>query len=308
LRADNHAELGAAGRLLRVAAQVRIEELEAGRGRRIVERVLSPIGQVRSRRLYTRSFHAGGPFPESGWTRLGSDPKQVIVPEVGPSARQLEVAYRAAPEQLGQTLNLWLGGRSVHAEKLMFTTGRLSVAHEPGSHEVALEGLGATGLGFARAAPRAPGPIYNRQRVYELIPNHPLTLRFERRAGEMLSAFLFVASDDAPQQVRLGYRIDRGVAQARVGQILRRMTEFEGRVSGKTGRHGDGYFWEGAQAAAANDTADPLERLRIPMGDDLRIGWHQLELTYLAAKSDKPLWLRAVVAGRATDSANQERP
>lgn len=299
VRADNHENLLAMGRLRRVRTQVSLEALHEGRGRRIAERVALPLGHPRSRRLFTRARHGrGAPFPRNGWTRITDVPSAITAPDRGANAGQLEILYRADREALGRTFRVLVDAETSYAGRWLFGTGTLNVPVPPGVRRVALVGLGEAGVAYVRAAPSPGGIFYKEQKVFELRANRSLSFRFRRNAGELLSLYVFCASDDTPRSFELGYTIDPGRLEPRVGELLRRLTEFSGKLSGRTGGFGQVYLWDAGPGAAPNDNPDQLERMRVPLGDDLKPGWHDIRLDGAAGAT---LWCRAAVAGRVLD-------
>lgn len=306
LRADEHDEHVLNGRLIRVATQVRIEELLAGAGRRVAERVLESPRPGRARRFFRRGWHASmAAFPDNGWTMLGDTPLRASVPSSGPRAQRLEVLYRVAPSALGGQLELRDGARSLYSQKLSFSTGRFVIAADPGPSELSLSGLGDAGLAFARVAPTRGGVIYQEQKYHELAASEPLALSFERRTGELLSILLFVASDDEPRRFQLTYRFAGAERGLLLGRVVRRLTALEGNLSGETNER-FGYFWDSVQLGQANDRLDYVGRVRIPVGDDLEPGWYELNLTTEQARPGS-LWVRAVIAGRRRTVESRER-
>jgi hypothetical protein len=260
------------------------------------------------RRFFRKGYHAlNSPFPENGWMLLGKQPLEASVPSAGRRAEQVEVLYRATPSALGGQLELRDASASLYTQKLLFSTGRFTVATKAGAKQLSLSGLGAEGLAFARVEPVKGGSIYQQQRFYELTAGRPLGFRFERRPGELLSILVFVASDDESRAFRLGYRFAGTERRIQLGRAVHRLTTLEGGLSGET-KERPGFFWDSVLVEQANNQLDHTGRVRVAVGDDLKPGWYEFRLTAEEAVGAGSLWARAVVAGRRVTEAAKGLP
>jgi hypothetical protein len=298
IRPSNDEPLDADGRPVRVVVQPRIESLESGRGQRIAERTLEPVGGVVQRHLYRPlRYVPGPPVPAEAWTRL--DPEHP-----GESTRILasdttaRLLYRVPAEALGQSMAVLIDGSLVLEHALLSTAGQVTFALGRGPHLLSLAGIERADEMWLRAVPAAGGTVFKSQRTYRLSAEQGLTLRFERRPGELLALLVTVASEQRGRRFELSYEVDPGRPPTSGNRLYRRLTRSRGVLTGQTGSAGRGLIWE---AVAGPLGKDPLPhgvaQARIPLGDDLRVGTHRLQLRF-TARGGAPLWVRAITVGR----------
>lgn len=303
IRPTNEAQLEADGRIVRVAVQPRIEAPGPGPGERIAERVALPLGHPIARHVLRPSWYARGtPVPETAWTRLETTTAGTQRRSVLTGKAQIRLAYRTTPDRLGRVVRVEVAGREPSLERILSTVGELTFGALPGETNVAIEGLLPTDEAWLSAVPSTGGRVYTSQRVYELPRDKSLTLRFERRPGELLALLISLASEKTSGQFEVSYQIDPGQQEETGQRVYRRLTQMSGVLRGELNSARRVLIWESDRKPAPNGPLPhALGVVRIPLGDDLRPGIHRVRLTFNSAQSG-PLWVRAVTAGRVQSS------
>ena len=306
LRPTNEIELEAEERIAWLVVQTRLDEVIPGRGERFPERALVAHGPTLERQLLVPFWYgAKEGFPEAWWNPLGAEERALRVASAGSRAHRLQVEYRAADERLGQDLSLVVDGEVAVRRRLFAARGRMSIPVDPGEHQVALQGLGPGGLALVDAAPVDGAEVVRRQRLYHLPPAGRLVLDFEQAPDAMAALLVFLVAEAGPSRYQVSFTIDRGASSAEVGTFLRRLTDFEGELTGTTTGAGRGLLWEAPTPPGAERWPATIGRARIQLGDDLKAGLHRLELR-LAPGAPGPLWVRAVLVGRYDEPDEQE--
>jgi hypothetical protein len=151
---------------------------------------------------------------------------------------------------------------------------------------------------WLQAVPAAGGTVFRSQRAYRLSAGQDLTLRFERRPGELLALLVTVASETKGRPFELSYEVDPGRTLTQGNRLYRRLTLGRGVLTGQTGSAGPALIWEASSGPLGeNPLPHGVAQVRIPLGDDLGVGTHQLRLRF-TANGSSPLWVRAVTVGR----------
>ncbi|MBN2194458.1 MAG: hypothetical protein JW751_16695 [Polyangiaceae bacterium] len=305
----NTGALARAGREVRVEVYPRIDPLRSRAGALAFDRPLQPRGDPLSRRLLTPIwFGAGAPFESHYLTPLYEKPTRVTVPERGLRAGRLAILYRTEAERLGEELTLLAGGEVVAKREILSRNGELQVLLTPGSRELQLVGLGEGGFGLVDAPPTSGGEVFRSQRVVALMPGSEVSFGFDWRAGELGSLRLFFVSEGGPAPYRVGFMIDRGDVGRAESRLLRRITELEGTIGGRTGTRGRGLLWEAGSRPGEGRWSDAVGSARIAIGDDLGPGRHELVLRGLPVQGAAPLWVRGVVVGAFESPAEEAGP
>ena len=210
--------------------------------------------------------------------------------------------YRADEERLGQNLVVELDGRQVLDQRLIARRAQVRIPAPAGVHELALRGLGATGLALVDAAPAGGAEVVRRQTVYEVTSRRDVGFELERRPGELLALMVEVATADGPAPFRVSFKIDDGEVDAVRGRFFTRMTTFEGTVTGRTGGE-RAAFWE-AESRVDERWPAGLGQARIQLGDDLAVGRHRIALRALDA--GRSYWIRLVTVGRVAQEEREQ--
>jgi hypothetical protein len=88
---------------------------------------------------------------------------------------------------------------------------------------------------------------------------------------------------------------------------LRRFTELEGSVSDRTGS-GRGLLWEAPALPGDARWPASVGSVRIPLGDDLGTGKHEVTLRALGGAGAESIWVRGLIVGRVEDPAEETSP
>jgi hypothetical protein len=303
IRAANLDDLERKDRLSDLREQVRIER--AGKGARepgeAPERTLIPEHAPVRRRLLAPAYQSPGEaYPADAWTPLIAS-KDLVVEADGARAKRLLVLWRAERGRLGKNVTLKVDGEVAREERIAALAGTLRVDVPPGKHRVEVEGLGATGVAYADAAPADGGAIVRRRDVHELAGARPLVFKIRQRAGETLHLVLFVVTQGGNEPFRIKYFIEGGKPASRQGAFFRRVTLPEGALSGRTGDFGKGTLWE---AATERRGADGIARAVIRLGDDLPPGERTVRLWLQGQKEGglaRRAWIGAVLVGQGPE-------
>lgn len=310
IRADNDQALDRAARVVRLAAQVRIEALRTT-GPAVVERALTPVGSP----LGKTAWRTAGAYDPTSvadvWTLL--DPGKPVELMVTRARRSdgFALLYRVPESALGQKLALEVDGRVASEETIGVTTGRLELELPAGRHKVAASGVEDAWL-FASAAPTGAGKRVKRQRVSELPPWGSIELEFERGQDELLSLFVSAVTEVGdPPPITLDYEIDPGKPPPAPERLFHRVT----RVAGPLPLVADGrdraLLWELESGPRTDKLPHAALRVTLELGDDLTPGKHVIRLRRRTDGARGPLWVRAIVAGRrlgAVEKGKEEAP
>jgi hypothetical protein len=309
IRADNDRALDRSARVVRLAAQVRIDALRTT-GPAVVERALEPTGNPLGKSVWRP---AGGYDPTSAadvWTLL--DPGKPLELMVTRARRSdgFALLYRVPIASLGKKLLVSVDGR-VHEETIAVTTGRLELELPAGRHTIEASGVSEAWL-FASASPTGPGKRFKRQRVSELPPWGSIDLEFERGADELLSLFLSAVSEQGdPPPVALAYEIDPGKPPLLPTRLLHRVTRTSGTLPLVADVRDRALVWELESGPRGEKLPHPALRATLELGDDLAPGKHVIRLRRRTDGAQGPLWVRAIVAGRrlsAIEKGKEEAP
>lgn len=326
VRPDNLSELRAHGRELALYEQVRLEPLE-GRGTQIVARVLQPIERTTERSLLSlvtplgpaiaaraeRGSSATSSFSSlpggvNSWVLLSSaDQGQRLrfVPATagaGTGAAELEWTLLAPKQSLGEPWSLALDGQALVQQELAFTTARGNQLIASGEHRVALQ-AGPDVLVALRAKPLGSQlQAFKQQSVVHAPQRTGLTFPFTRGPGELLSVVVVLAVQGQSEHANLQYAIDHGEPK-RHSSFFHRETEPGATLPVTFGAYGRGLIWD-ADNGGRGKSPDGLERIVIPLGDDLVLGKHALTLSVAGLRKDERAWLRVVVVGRKLDATH----
>ncbi len=310
IRADNDQALDRAARVVRLAAQVRIEALRVS-GPAVVERALGAVGSPLGKTVW-RSAGAYDPTSAADlWTLL--DPGKPLELMVARARRSdgFALLYRVPESDLGRKLVLEVDGRSASEETIGVTTGRLELDVPPGRHRIEASGV-EDGWLFASAAPTGPGKRFKRQRVNELPQWGAIELEFERGTDELLSLFLSAVSESPdPSAVTLDYEIDPGKPPPLPERLFHRVTRVSGTLPLIADARDRGLIWELESGPRAEKLPHPALRVTLELGDDLTPGKHVIRLRRRTDGVRGPLWVRAIVAGRrlgVEEKGKEEEP
>jgi hypothetical protein len=310
IRADNDQELDRALRVVRLAAQVRIEALRTT-GPAVVERALTPVGSPLEKTVWRA---AGAYDPTSAadvWTLL--DPGKPLELMVTRARRSdgFSLLYRVPAGSLGEKLLLEVDGRTATEETIAVTTGRVELDVAEGRHRIAASGVESAWL-FASAVPTGPGKRFKRQRVSELPQWGAIELEFERREDELLSVFVTGVSELAdPPSITLDYEIDPGKPPPLPARLFHRVTRVAGSLPLVPDVRDRGLIWELESGPRGEKLPHPALRATLQLGDDLAPGKHVVRLRRRTDGAKGPLWVRAIVAGRrlgAVENGKEEAP
>jgi hypothetical protein len=310
IRADNDQELDRSARVVRLAAQVRIEALRTT-GPAVVERALIPVGSPLEKTVWRP---AGVYDPTSAvdvWTLLDPGKPLELMLTRGRRADGFAVFYRVPAASLGERLVLEVDGRTASEETIAVTTGRVELDLPQGRHRIAASGIETAWL-FASAAPTGPGRRFKRQRVSELPEWGAIELEFERREDELLSLFVTGISEmEEPPAIGLDYEIDPGKPPPLPARLFHRVTRVAGRLPLVPDARDRGLIWELESGPRGEKFPHPALRATLELGDDLAPGKHVLRLRRRTDGAKGPLWVRVIVAGRrlgAVEKGKEEAP
>lgn len=303
IRPWNADELETQGRAWDLMAQVRIEPVGLGRvtaAGELPERPLQPTGDVLTRHFMESAVESSGtPFPLDAWTRLGPS-SSVTVDEHGPRARRLTVMYVAEDAELGGAAKVKVDRQVLATRPLMMTSGTLDVAMAQGRHEVSVDGLGADGIAFVDAQPRAGAEIFRRRVLFEITPDRDLVFRFPQPPGRPVTLVVLAASDPGESPM-FRYVIDGGNPKRRLGSFFHVATLPSGTVEAAD-PGGKGFFWEGAETTLPSVA---LHKAKIRIGDDLAGQDRELRLRCLLPT--RRAWVRVVLVGEPPQESSDTR-
>jgi hypothetical protein len=309
IRADNDQALDRSARVVRLAAQVRIDALRST-GPAVVERALEAVGNPLAKTVWRP---AGVYDPTSAadvWTLLDADKPLELMVTRARRAEGFALLYRVPVAALGQKLSLFVDGR-VNEETIAVTTGRWELEVPPGRHTLEARGVSEAWL-FASASPTGPGKRFKRQRVSELPAWGTIELELERGADELLSLFLSAISEqEDPPPVALDYEIDPGKPPPLPARLLRRVTRMSGTLPLVANPRDRALIWELESGPRVEKLPHPALRATLELGDDLAPGKHVIRLRRRTDGAKGPLWVRAIVAGRrlgAIEKGKEEAP
>jgi hypothetical protein len=310
IRADNDQALDRAARIVRLAAQVRIEALRTT-GPAVVERALTPLGTPLGKTVWRP---AGVYDPTSAadvWTLLEpGKPVELMVTRASRSDG-FALLYRVPLGSLGEKLVLQVDGRTVSEETIGVTTGRVELDVARGRHRIEASGVDAAWL-FASAPPTGAGKRFKRQRVSELPQWGAIELEFERGPDELLSLFVSGVSEmEDPPAITLDYEIDPGKPPPLPERLFHRVTRVAGSLPLVADARDRGLIWELESGPQGEKLPHPALRATLQLGDDLAPGKHVVRLRRRTDGANGPLWVRAIVAGRrlgAVEKGKEEAP
>lgn len=298
IRPENASELARASREVTVVSQVRLER-DAVSGPPIAPRTLEPRGDALSRPVFAPTTYAAKyGFPDNGWVLLDAQRpvRNVVVPPSG----ELSILYVADADRLGEAWSLSASAQPLHAGTLSLRSGTRRFELTPGEVRLGVEGLGASGVLLAQAAPSDGSVIVRRQTFYALRPGETLDFDFQRRPLELGTIAVTIATEGRNADVQLAHAIDAGRPLARASYFRHRATDY-GRVHElRTGALGEALIWSEPFGPRAVALPDRLGRLFIPLGDDLPPGPHRLTLRHPGGRGParNRYWVRAVLVGR----------
>lgn len=288
LRAEDHAGLEDAGRLLSVVFQARIQEARERHGTPLPERLL-PVSGAAKRYLTSSVFVApGAALPRGASVPLGSGVR-VIVPSEGPGARRITASFEVGDDALGGTARLLVDGKQVARTPIVTLSGALSASVPEGEHHVEVTGLGASGRAVTDAAPASGGAVLRRKAIYRLQPGAPARVEFDAETRERYHLVLLVLSPAPDAAYRIRWSRE-GLAEPIVGEVTQRFTRDRGVLSGTT---------SDAEALGATGYGEMgVGRGVISIGGDHFAGSHRLTLELT---SEAPVDVRAILVGKGGD-------
>ncbi len=292
---DNVEALRRGQRVVSVVRQVRLEPL-SGLGETIAERVLEPASAPTTRALLRPAhFLVGSAFPSNGWVWVppGERSVRLEVPDHG----SVPFIYLTDPRALGGRFVLSADGEAVLQQPVVVTDAQGVVELPTGPADFSFTGLGAEGVLLLKAPPVQPATVVKRQRVYRLERGRSLAFPFYRRAGELLSISILVASGaEGDRSLRVTHRVDGGQLETHQA-FFRRSTEANGTHELSGPPVARGFVWTRGQNRKIAADADALHRLVIRLGDDLSVGQHKVEIAVPHRALVSAVWIRAVLVG-----------
>lgn len=282
LRALDHERWIAEGRTLELRSQARVVEPPPREPQ--PEVTLAPRGsEVRRHLVLPLVRTPGRPPRETAWLTLDRE-RRGHVASAGANAGKVRLRYRIAPEQLGETLSLWVDGALALSEQPVTTAADVELPLPPGEHRFELRGLpdGAAALLELAAAPREP--LVRQRIVYRLQPGQTLEYPVDKQAES--ARLITFAYAERPKHVALSFAV---VAQTHQ-QFASSHSKLQGRLEGAAQPMARAWFWETTEPGQLSEFRDGLT-----LGADLVSGPVVVKLTN---ETRGRLWLALVLVGQ----------
>lgn len=287
LHALDHERWITEGRTLELRSQARVVEPPPRPPQPEVS--LTPRGSELRRHLVLPLVRTPGRAPrETAWITLDRE-RRGQVASAGVNAGKVRLRYRLAPEQLGQTLSLWVDGALALAEQPVTTAADVDLPLPPGEHRFDLRGLpdGAAALLELAAAPREP--LVRQRIVYRLQPGQTLEYRLEKQAES--ARLISFAYAERPAEVALSFSVLAQLHQ----QFASSHSQLTGRLEGSALPTAGAWFWETTEPGQVSEFRDG-----ITLGADLVSG---PVVVKLKNESRGRLWLALVLVGQGPGAA-----
>jgi hypothetical protein len=282
LRALEHERWIAEGRTLELRSQARVVEPPPRPPQPEVS--LVPRGsEVRRHLVLPLVRTPGRPPRETAWVTLDRQ-RRGHVASAGVNAGKVRLRYRISPEQLGQTLSLWIDGALALAEEPVTTAADVELPVPPGEHRFELQGLpdGAAALLELAAAPREP--LVRQRIVYRLLPGQTVEYHVDKQAES--ARLITFAYAERPSEVALGFAVAARTHQ----QFASSHSKLAGRLEGPALPVAGAWFWETTEPGQPSEFRDG-----ITLGADLVSGPVTVKLSN---ETRGRLWLALVLVGQ----------
>ncbi len=304
---ENRAALERAGRRALLAGAARLvapdDEAEGGHGRAV-----APTVAVRPRGAPERQTVLDPVSPEAygdavaAWpigslTRLSPSRATRVVADRRTAGRA-RIHYRAERAAVGKTLVVRVDGAVAARSRVAASRGRLRLRSlAPGEHSVTIEGAEVEAWIDRPPAAGEPAAIARLRTVYAL--DSRLTVPVRRRAGQAtaLDAVIYYPDPAAAPGVRLRAVIG-GTRAARVtSRLVAHITRLDRTLSLPPANRR-----RAAELVDAPGEAGYPRVIAVPIGDDLSVGTHLVDLTRV---SGPRLWVRFFVTDRVAESGER---
>ena len=297
LRARAHRHLAATRRLVTLAAQCRLERVEAtvaGGEREATSAPLTelePAGRPRQERIFEEVEDGERRTPGAVYTELGQRPVAVRAPAGAVETRGLFWTRDLA--ELGAPLTISEGGRALLETALRSQSGPFALRDlAPGPHE--LVAIAAPGARVFVALPpdRRGTHAFASRTVFALGRSTPLTVRVPPGKRTL---WLVVYAPGAPAPAGLSVRalFDGGHPERVVGMPLNRVTDVAPSVPVPASAPAPAVFLDRAGEAVGR-----ARSTRFRFGDDLREGPHTVTFS-LEGGGNLRVYVRVLAEGGA---------